>query len=495
MANTASSSFHTEATSGVLFPAQSVSPSLKFVISNLKFLVPNPLTPDNYPLWSNQIIKILKANGFALFLDPKPTTVTATATLANDNTDSNQESHQWSVIDQNLAAALCSTISPAVLPYVIQLNSTHEIWSTLQTRFQSSNRSKVIQLKNELHNVSMKNLSMSQYLTEIKKIVDQIASAGSTVDSEDVMIYILNGLPPSYQPFAASIRTMQTSLTLDNLYALLISEEIHLQAAATKFPTSVDTQTALYASNYRGRRGRSRPSQEKIQTTRSVPSSGVICQICKKKGHSAEACWHRLNPNYIPSQPSNKNSQALLANTDTNNSTDWYLDSGASTHMTNSTDNLATSNVYTGTDKVTLGDGRSVPIAHSGTGLLPTPSRKLFLSQLLHTPISHNLLSISNLVKDNNISIIFDSSGFIFKDLTTNRILLRGPCKDGLYRIAKPVHQTQHTGLSVARTSSSQWHNRLGHPSHRILQHISKNNPDLHISSTSISCNPCNQCK
>ncbi|PKU68311.1 Retrovirus-related Pol polyprotein from transposon TNT 1-94 [Dendrobium catenatum] len=342
----------------------------------------------------------------------------------------------------------------------------------------------------------MKNLSMSQYLTEIKKIVDLIASAGSTVDSEDVMIYILNGLPPSYQPFAASIRTMQTSLTLDNLYALLISEEIHLQAAATKFSTNVDTQTALYASNYRGRRGRSRPSQEKIQTTRSAPSSGVICQICKKKGHSAEACWHRLNPNYIPSQPSNKNSQALLANNDTHNSTDWYLDSGASTHMTNSTDNLATSNVYTGTNKVTLGDGRSVPIAHSGMGLLPTPSRKLFLSQLLHTPsISHNLLSVSNLVKDNNISIIFDSSGFIFKDLTTNRILLRGPCRDGLYRIAKPVHQTQHTGLSVARMSSSQWHNRLGHPSLSILQHISKNNPDLHISSTSISCTPCNQCK
>ncbi|XP_028547461.1 uncharacterized protein LOC114578441 [Dendrobium catenatum] len=158
MANTASSSFNTEATSGVLPHAQSVSPSLKFVISNLKFLVPNPLTPDNYPIWSNQIIKILKANGFALFLDPKPTTVTATATPANDNTDSTQESHQWSVIDQKLAAALCSTISPAVLPYVIQLNSTHEIWSTLQTRFQSSNRSKVIQLKNELHNVSMKNL-------------------------------------------------------------------------------------------------------------------------------------------------------------------------------------------------------------------------------------------------------------------------------------------------------------------------------------------------
>ncbi|XP_020675574.1 uncharacterized protein LOC110094647 [Dendrobium catenatum] len=188
----------------------------------------------NYPLWSNQIVKILKANGFAIFLDPKPET---TATSANEIADPNQDSHQWSVIDPNLAAALCSTISPSVLPYVTHLDSTNEIWRTLQIRFQSSNRSNVILLKNELHNVSMKNLSMSQYLIEIKKIVDQIASAGSTVDSEDVMIYILNWLPPSYQPFTASISTMQTSLTLDNLYVLLISEEIHLKTATLKFPT------------------------------------------------------------------------------------------------------------------------------------------------------------------------------------------------------------------------------------------------------------------
>ncbi|XP_028549772.1 uncharacterized protein LOC114579441 [Dendrobium catenatum] len=182
MATSASSS-NTEAPSGVIHSAQLISPSLKFVISNLKFLVSNSLTPDNYPLWSNQIVKILRANGFATFLEHKPGSDSTTETSSTTSKDLNQDPSPWSVIDQNLAAALCSTISPTVLPY----------------------------LKNELHIVSMKNLSMSQYLTEIKKIVDQIASAGSTVDSEDVIIYILNGLPPSYQPFTASIRTMQTS--------------------------------------------------------------------------------------------------------------------------------------------------------------------------------------------------------------------------------------------------------------------------------------------
>ncbi|KAI0488628.1 hypothetical protein KFK09_028467 [Dendrobium nobile] len=243
------SSSSTSATPGLPSPAPTISQSLKFVISNLKFLVPHSLTPDNFPIWSTQIAKLFKANGFAPFLDLKSGT---------ENLDPNQDAAQWLVTDQNLATAMCSTISAEVLPYVIHLDSTQEIWATLHTRFQSSNRSKVIQLKNELHNISMNNLTMTQYLTEIKKIVDQISSAGSSVDPEDVIIYILNGLPPAYQSFTTTIRTLQSTMTLDNLYALLIIEELHLKSSALKFARQPDAQSALYTVRGRGRRGKPR---------------------------------------------------------------------------------------------------------------------------------------------------------------------------------------------------------------------------------------------
>ncbi|KAI0497752.1 hypothetical protein KFK09_020987 [Dendrobium nobile] len=199
MANSASASTSAiSATTGAGVTTPGISPSLKFVISNLKLFVPHSLTPHNFPIWSTQIAKLFKANSFAGFLEPKSVV---------ENNDLNQDLNSWSITNQNLATAMCSTISPLVLPYVIHLESTYEIWSTLHTRFQSSNRSKVIQLKHELHNISMQHLSMSQYLTEIK-IVDQISSAGSSVDPKDVMIYILNGLPPAYQSFTTTIHTM-----------------------------------------------------------------------------------------------------------------------------------------------------------------------------------------------------------------------------------------------------------------------------------------------
>lgn len=237
-----------------------ISSTLKFVVSNIKNTVHTQLVADNYSLWRSQIIKIFRANGFEKFLDPKTPPPQQTIHQSDGSTVSNTSFNQWILTDQNLAAALCSTISASILPYIINLDTTAAIWSSLETRFQSTNRSKVIQLKNELHNVSLKNQTMSQYLSEIKSVVDQIAAAGSSVDSEDIILYILKGLPPTYQSFKTAIRMMINPISLDDLYPLLLSEEIHVLADTTKEMTLQEPKNAFYSSRGRGRRSRGRNS-------------------------------------------------------------------------------------------------------------------------------------------------------------------------------------------------------------------------------------------
>ncbi|KAI0515851.1 hypothetical protein KFK09_008519 [Dendrobium nobile] len=197
-APTTAPSISDEQTKTSISTAPVLSSSLKFVLSNLKNTVPNQLSPDNYPLWRSQILKICRANGLESFLDSQSPIPVKIVIRSDGSSASNPLYHQWLLNNQNLAAAMCSTISASILPYVLNLETTAAIWLNLQTRFQSTNRSKVIQLKNELHHISLKNLTMVQYLNEIKSLVDQIAAAGAKVDEEDIILYILNGLPGTY---------------------------------------------------------------------------------------------------------------------------------------------------------------------------------------------------------------------------------------------------------------------------------------------------------
>ncbi|KAL0926160.1 hypothetical protein M5K25_004553 [Dendrobium thyrsiflorum] len=127
----------------------------------------------------------------------------------------------------HIVATLSSTIAP-LLPYILNLNTFHNIWLTIECCLQSMNHSKILQLKNELHKFQMNDKSMVQHLSKIKQKVDAIAAVGSSTDSEDIILYTLNGLLSSYKFFKTSIRTKLTPISLDDLYAFLYSEELNI---------------------------------------------------------------------------------------------------------------------------------------------------------------------------------------------------------------------------------------------------------------------------
>ncbi|PKU78648.1 Retrovirus-related Pol polyprotein from transposon TNT 1-94 [Dendrobium catenatum] len=477
---------------------------LKFLISNIKNLVPNALTTDNYAIWRLQLLQQFTANGYAGHLNgtsPCPTDATS------------QDFQRWQLADNNLLSALFSTISPSLLPYIISCTSTHAAWLVLERRLQPTCRNRVIQLKNELHHVQMQNLTMQQYLNHVKVIVDNIAAAGSNVDAEDVILHILNGLPAAYNPFKAAIRTSPLPMSLDNLYSLLCSEEIIVNQEISKESSTAVGATALYATSIN--QSRNRPPR-KFGKTRTPPVGQTLlpanstpvtpnsasanmarptCQICNKIGHIALNCWHRSNPRFAPTNSRSMN--AFLAQQNQNSSQDWILDSGASNHLTPDLSNLHYPANYQGTDNVSIANGSQLPVVHSGQGLLPLPDtpRKIYLRKLLHVPhLSHNLLSVSQLTTDNPISISFDANGFQIKDRKDHRLLLRGPLRDGLYHLQRPIIP-KPTALHATTNQETIWHARLGHPHHGLLKHLLPFLPDINHISNKFSCASCTMSK
>ena len=103
--------------------------------------------------------------------------------------------------------------------------------------------------------------------------------------------------------------------------------------------------------------------------------------------------------------------QAVNSNTSSNG---WILDSGASHHVTNDLNNLSLHAPYDGSDEIVIGDGSSLPIAHTGSFSLTTLFKFFTFSNVLHVPsISRNILSIFKFCKENNTSIEFLPSFFV----------------------------------------------------------------------------------
>ncbi|XP_028555712.1 uncharacterized protein LOC114580927 [Dendrobium catenatum] len=170
--------------------AFNIPANLKFLVSNIKNLIPYSLTSENYPIWRTQILQQFLANDYAGHLTGQNSPPVDASTV---------EYKIWQTADSNLLSALFSTISQYILPYIITSTTTHEAWTVLERRLQPTSRSRVIQLKNELYHVQLKDLSIQLYLSHIKSIVDNISASGSKIDPEDTIIHFLL----SFQEFYA----------------------------------------------------------------------------------------------------------------------------------------------------------------------------------------------------------------------------------------------------------------------------------------------------
>ncbi|KAI0498944.1 hypothetical protein KFK09_019842 [Dendrobium nobile] len=479
--------------------------SLKFLMSNVKNIVAQPLTADNHPLWRSQVLKLFRANGYHGFLDGSSPIPPENIVSATGQSVPNPAHTNWILIDQNLAAALYSVISPTIHPYVLSVEHCHEIWTILDRRLQSSTRSSTIQLKHEFHYLTMKDKTMAQYLLKIKTKVDSLAAAGAPIADEEIIHYTLDGLPSTYQSFKTSIRTNLQPLSLDDLYTLLCSEELNLAHETARELHSLKisgNSTALVATRGRGRgRGRSTSSRGRNYYTNRNPFNNnrggrqprpaITCQICGKNGHSAIKCWHRHDDQYNTEQPNN----VLFTSPVPPPPTEWYLDSGASSHLTSDPTQLQNSQPYTGSTQVTIGNSQQLPIHNTGKGLLPTPQGSLQLSRLNFVPnLSFNLLSVHQLTTDNDCNITFSSHGYVIKDQTNNSILLTGPCINGLYPL-RPIKNKLAAMPQLALISIQSvpdlWHRRLGHPSAATLSHIEKQFPNICNTSFTANCNSC----
>ena len=157
-------------------------------------------------------------------------------------------------------------------------------------------------------------------------------------------------------------------------------------------------------------------------------------------------------------------------------STPWIIDSGASNHMTNSSNIFESYSPCAGNKKVRIADGNFSP--NTGKGLIKI-YEEIDLKYVLHLPkLACNVLPVSKLSKDSNCCVIFYESHYVFQDRSSGKMIGSARMINGLYYFEdtspsnKIAQGLSSIGSLFVRDQIIVWHCRLGYPSFSYLKNL-----------------------
>lgn len=504
---------------------------IPLITINVSAQAPLKLTSTNYLSWKLQFETLFIGYDLIGYIDGfnpcPPTTITV-----NNTATTNPFHKLWIRQDKLLLNALIGSLSPTILPFIAQAKTAKEAWTILANTYAKPSHGRLKQVKTKLENPTKGSQNVTEYLHSVKACADELAILGAPLDPEDLTDKILDGLGDEYKELVRAVQARDTSISFDELHEKLLSFEASAPAIKssetslpiTAYPTNkTNHQWCPNKTNNWRTPSHSSPAgnqiwrppaptngrplmnldsrfQNRSNRPPSRPYQG-FCQICGIQGHTAKRCpsFQVLPIQSSTTAPSSSNNSTapwqprvnFAANNTSPNPT-WLLDSGASHHVTADLNNLSLHSPYNGIDDVMIGDGTGLSITHTGSTTLSFPQSTFTLSDVLCVPtMKKNLLSISQFCITNNASIEFLPSSFFVKDLRSGAILFQGSTKDGVYEWTAPKNPI--LAFSTAKTTSINWHHRLGHPALSILQHILSNSC-LESSSSmpkDFSCNAC----
>jgi len=107
------------------------------------------LSNANFPSWRTQIMAFVKVQDSYGFLDgtstlPTQTILNPSTTPYAPTTIANPEFLAWCQRDQMLLSVLISTLTEPPVVHVVGCATSHQLWSTLVSMFDSQARSRVL---------------------------------------------------------------------------------------------------------------------------------------------------------------------------------------------------------------------------------------------------------------------------------------------------------------------------------------------------------------
>lgn len=329
-----------------------------------------------------------------------------------------------------------SNVDDNQLTAVEEFICAHKVWCALHDAHAASCTARRMHIRGQLASLRLaEGESIREYGSRAVDLRRALLDVGASCGEEELVDYVLLGLPPAYHTIRAIVGDSSES-SLENVVARLSryqEQELHVPADAPG--------AALYGSARQ--RARRSGEQRKI-ARRKRDDSRIICFNCKERGHRAADCKKRparYRGARSPSpEPHGRSLVATaLAARDTRSSESWVIDTGATHHMTGDASGLVAMR-KSPIKSIVFGGGQEVAVLGQGdrpvTSVVRGKRHNITLrGVLLLDKMIFNLLSVPTMAtKGFRVSVVGDSC--VVED--DGEEIVVAPKIDGLYQACLP---------------------------------------------------------
>jgi len=247
----------------------------------------------------------------------------------------------------------------------------------------------------------------------VQDFVEEISKCSKRLDQIDAQLptwvrtsLLLHNLGSGHEDFV----TMVLGMNKENPDFDLVVQQLYEHDRRKK---STETASTLF------HKSRNSPNTNRPQ-----------CKHCNRQGHTEEKCWKKhphLNPRNKTSTDTELATTLTLSQSQSHSA--WYLDSGATKHITNSRNHYTSYRNYH--ISVQQGNGDTITTHGIGDIQLQTNTGKINIRNVLYAPeIITNLLSISKITDNPDIKIVFQKKAIPYLNASDTTHFLYWQCQN-----------------------------------------------------------------
>ena len=370
--------------------------------------------------------------------------------------------------DTKAKAKIILSIDPLNYPHVESAKTAREAWNNLKQAFEDTGLTRKVGLLRNLICTRLENCdSVDEYVHKIISTSHQLRNINFNISDEWVGTLLLAGLPDSYRPMIMGIESSGVNISGDSIKVKLLQE--------VKDPDHANTEGSALLAKKQFHKNR---------------KQGPRCFECNKYGHLAKNCYKRRARSESVSAGNNANTQgrdtarkALLTTILSTGKVDpkeWYIDSGASVHITNSKANMIDETSANKCEEVITADNTRLSVAGSGNVELKVQAAGeedfVTIRDAMYVPsIATNLLSVSKMTEKGH-TVMFHRNECHVYDRNGDTIAT-AQLVNGMYKLDRP--RTLENVNMISTNKLTLWHQRFGHPCNDVLKQIGELTEDL----------------